>query len=50
LVWSFFVQRPLERWIDNWRGIGDVVAGMARQEYDLELRHYDGQGWRAIFF
>jgi len=23
---------------DTWRGIGDVVAGMARQEYDLELR------------
>jgi len=23
---------------------------MARQEYDLELRRYDGQGWRAIFF
>jgi len=22
----------------------------ARQEYDLELRRYDGQGWRAIFF
>jgi hypothetical protein len=23
---------------------------MARQEYDLELRRYNGQGWRAIFF
>jgi hypothetical protein len=23
---------------------------MARQEYDLELRRYDGQGWRAMFF
>src|SRR5215471_9602744 len=27
-----------------------VVAGMARQEYDLELRRYNGQGWRATFF
>jgi len=27
-----------------------VVAGMARQGYDLELRRYDGAGWRAIFF
>jgi hypothetical protein len=27
-----------------------VVAGMARQEYDLELRRYHGQGWRAMFF
>jgi F0F1-type ATP synthase assembly protein I len=23
-------------------GIGHVVAGMARQGYDLELRRYDG--------
>jgi hypothetical protein len=23
---------------------------MARQGYDVELRRYDGQGWRAIFF
>jgi hypothetical protein len=40
----------LHRCFDTWRGIGDVVAGMARQEYDLELRRYDGQGWRAMFF
>ena len=42
--------RRLHQCFDNWRGIGDVVAGMARQEYDLELRRYNGQGWRAIFF
>ena len=35
---------------DTWRGIGDVVAGMARQEYDLKLRRYNGRGWRAMFF
>jgi hypothetical protein len=23
---------------------------MVRQEYDLELRRYNGQGWRAMFF
>jgi hypothetical protein len=23
---------------------------MARQDYDLALRRYDGKGWRAIFF
>jgi hypothetical protein len=40
----------LHRCFDKWRGIGDIVAGMARQEYDLELRRYDGRGWRAIFF
>ena len=42
--------RLLHQCFDTWRGIGDVVAGMARQEYDLELRRYDGQGWRAMFF
>ena len=40
----------LHRWMDCWRGIGDIVAGMARQEYDLELRRYNGRGWRAMFF
>ena len=42
--------RLLHRWLDSWPGIGHVVAGMARQGYDLELRRYDGQGWRAMFF
>ena len=42
--------RLLHQCFDTWRGIGDVVAGMARQDYDLELRRYDGQGWRAMFF
>ena len=42
--------RLLHRWLDSRPGIGHVVAGMARQGYDLELRRYDGQGWRAMFF
>ena len=42
--------RLLHHYADTWRGIGDVVAGMAREEYDLELRRYNGRGWRAIFF
>ena len=42
--------RRLHRCFDNWRGIGDVVAGLARQGYDLELRGYRGRGWRAVFF
>jgi hypothetical protein len=42
--------RRLHRCFDNWRGIGDVVAGLARQGYDLELRRYNGRGWRAVFF
>ena len=42
--------RLLHNCFDTWRGIGDVVAGMARQGYDLELRRYDDQGWRVMFF
>jgi hypothetical protein len=42
--------RRLHRCFDNWRGVGQIVAGIAREEYDLELRRYDGQGWRAMFF
>ena len=42
--------RLLHRYADSWRGIGDIVARMARQEYDLELRRYNGRGWRAMFF
>jgi len=42
--------RLLHDCFDTWRGIGDVVAGMARQDYDLELRRFNGRGWRATFF
>ena len=42
--------RLLHPWLDSWPGIGHIVAGMARQGYDLELRRFDGQGWRAMFF
>jgi hypothetical protein len=42
--------RRLHRCFDNWHGIGDVVAGTAREGYDLELRRYNCRGWRAIFF
>jgi len=42
--------RCLHRWLDSWPGIGHVVAGMAREGYDVELRRYDGHGWRAMFF
>jgi len=42
--------RGARRCFDTWRGVGDIVAGMARAEYDLELRRYNGRGWRAIFF
>jgi hypothetical protein len=37
----------LHSWLDTWRGIGDVVVGMTRHDYDLQLTRYDGRGWRA---
>jgi hypothetical protein len=42
--------RLMHSWLDTSPGMGHVVAGMARQGYDLEFRRYDGRGWRAIFF
>ena|SRR5437879_2844526 len=44
------VLHALHRWLDSWRGIGDVERGMARQGYDLQLTRYDEQGWRATFY
>jgi hypothetical protein len=39
----------VRRWLDGWGGLGLVVAGMARQDYDLELRGFP-RGWRATFY
>jgi hypothetical protein len=36
-------------WLGGWRGVGLVVAGMARQDFDLELRGFP-RGWRATFY
>lgn len=36
-------------WLDGWRGVGLLVAGMARQDFDLELRGFP-RGWRATFY
>ena len=40
----------LHAWLDSWRGIGDVVVGMHRQGYDVQLTQYDERGWRATFY
>jgi hypothetical protein len=35
--------RLLHRWLDSWRGIGDIVAGMARQGFDLNSGALTGE-------
>ena len=44
------VLHALHRWLDCWRGIGDIAGGMSRQGYDLQLTRYDERGWRATFY
>jgi hypothetical protein len=40
----------LREWLDNWKGIGHVAVGLARQDYDFQLTRYDDRGWRATFY
>ncbi len=40
---------PLERWLHSWRGVGDVINGMHRQGFDVELRVFSDH-WRATFY
>ena len=39
----------LRRYLDWWRGLGDVVVGVNDQGYDLELRQF-ATGWRANLY
>ena len=43
------VRHALHRWLDSWRGIGDVERGMARQGYRLSLTNLTEGEWRAVF-
>jgi hypothetical protein len=36
----------VHRWLDNWQGVGLIVAGIQRAGFDVELRQYP-QGWRV---
>jgi len=37
-------------WLDNWSGIGLVLAGMTHQGYDVQLTAYAARDWRATFY
>lgn len=39
----------LHRWLDCWRGVGDVMTGKNRQGYWLHLSNIDAGTWRATF-
>lgn len=39
----------LGRWMNSWRGLGDVVGGMRVQGFDVELRQFP-HAWRANFY
>ena len=39
----------LRRYLDSWRGLGDVVVGVNAQSLDLELRQFP-TGWRANLY
>ena len=39
----------LRRYLETWRGLGDVVTGVNAQGYDLELRQFP-RGWRANLY
>jgi len=40
----------LRRWLGGWPGVGRIVAGMARQGFDLQLTRYAEEGWRGTFY
>jgi hypothetical protein len=42
--------RLLHDWLDNWSGLGLVIAGMTHQGWDVQLTAYAARDWRANFF
>src|SRR5262249_49011219 len=40
----------IRQYLGGWPGVGRIVAGMARQQYDLRLTRYGPSGWEAIFY
>jgi hypothetical protein len=39
----------LHRWLDNWTGVGLIVAGMTRHGFQLGLDQRTGT-WLAVFY
>jgi hypothetical protein len=37
----------VREWLDNWKGLGQVVTGLQRQGFRLHLTNVEGETWRA---
>jgi hypothetical protein len=42
--------RLVREWLDNWSGLGLIVAGMTHPGWDVQLTAYAARDWRANFF
>ena len=42
--------RLLHRYLDSRRGIGDLVGGMHRAGWDVQMTEYGDGHWRATFY
>ena len=42
--------RLVRAWLNNWSGLGLVVARMTHQGWDVQLTSYAARDWRANFF
>jgi hypothetical protein len=42
--------RLMREWLNNWSGIGLIIAGMTHQGWDVQLTAYAARDWRANFF
>jgi pyocin large subunit-like protein len=39
--------RLVHEWLNDWSGIGLIVAGMTHQGWDVQLTAYAARDWRA---
>jgi len=42
--------QKVHRWLDNWRGVGQIAEGMHRAGWDVQMTQYGDGRWRATFY
>jgi len=40
----------VHRWLDSWRGVEQLLAGLHRAGYDVHLTQNGDGSWRASFY